>query len=148
MVSVEIFYSRVISCDKQTLCILGLKIISPGSQLICTCKIYTLLYVQCTYLYLRIHYSRRKNSCHKILPAHCVVTKRDFILRSSFCKKYIIYTYEGVNIIYLFLTRKKKETNITLSCSIIISSISHYNIYYIHNTHYTHIVLTCKMQIT
>ena len=28
-------------------------------------------------------YSRRKNNCQKILPAHSMITKHDFILRGS-----------------------------------------------------------------
>ena len=38
------------------------------------------------FLYL---YTSHKNNCQKILPAHSMITKRDFILRGScFCEKY------------------------------------------------------------
>ena len=44
-----------------------------------------------------IHYDCCKNKCQKILPAHSVITKRDFILRNRyFCKKYTIEKYKNL----------------------------------------------------
>ena len=37
----------------------------------------------------RLNYSRRKNNCQEIYPAHSMITKRDSILRSSVFVRHI-----------------------------------------------------------
>ena len=56
---------------------------------ICNLFIICNLFVICMYNMQPIYYSRRKNNCLKMSPAHSQITKRVFVSRGScFCEKY------------------------------------------------------------
>ena len=58
---------------------------------------YVTIYSACNILQHNIlnnYYSRRKNNCQKIQPAHSMITKRDFILHGiCFCEQYISLSF-------------------------------------------------------